>query len=347
MFWRILKYFFFFAVLLFTLSLMSDLLMVNPPYPISDHFDGKRFFNPYGQNKSLWDVIQFFSTRDPIPWPEHIEITQKVVDPPHTNLGELRVTYINHATTLIQLDGVNILTDPIWSERASPFSWIGPKRVIDPGVKFEDLPPIDLVLISHNHYDHLDLPTLQRLQGRDQPLFLVPLGNKSYLEKHGMKHVEEMDWWQPSHFPKLQIHLVPSQHFSARWAWDRNRTLWGGFYIKGKNHAVYFAGDTGYSPFFQVIKERLGPPSLAILPIGAYLPRWFMSTHHISPEEAVQAYKDLEAKYALAIHFGTFHLTDEAYDAPQKDLKEALKQHGLSLDDFWILEPGEERAVND
>lgn len=314
----------------------------------SDHFDGRRYFNHSNSNThSLKNFLLWRWRRKVKPWP-FIPIEQRKVEKARTQLGECVVTFINHSTVLIQLEGWNILTDPIWSERASPFSWIGPKRAILPGVKFTDLPPIDMVLLSHNHYDHMDLPTLKQLEQVHQPTIVVSKGNRSYLEKKGIKErIIELDWWECVNFgSESSLHFVPAQHFSARGILDRNRTLWGGFVIKDPKYMIYFAGDTGFGPHFAEIRERLGSPSFALLPIGAFKPRWFMRPMHISPEEAVQVHLVLGSKQSMAIHFGTFQLADEDFEKPVLALEEALKNHKLSTNCFWVLKPGESRKIN-
>lgn len=261
--------------------------------------------------------------------------------------NEIAVTFINHATALIQIPEGNILTDPIFSERASPFQWIGPKRVHKPGLTIDELPKIDVILLSHNHYDHMDLPSLQTIVAKNQhdhqisPLILVPLGNKKILTDAGLSNVVELDWWQEYQQNSLKITLTPNQHWSKRITVGRNRALWGGFVIVGKQARVYFAGDTGYSGHFKEIAQRFGPMDISLLPIGAYEPRWFMQHHHMNPAEAVRAHLDLQSHRSMAIHFGTFHLSDEAIDQPAEDLLANLKESGIPEKNFVIPRPGE------
>lgn len=313
----------------------------------SDHFDGRRYFNPAISRRRLWDVLVWRWRRKVKPWP-HVPVEQKKVQQERTKAGECVVTFINHSTVLLQLEGWNILTDPIWSKRAGPFSLLGPKRVALPGVKFNDLPPIDIVLLSHNHYDHMDIPTLKRLAREHQPAFIVPKGNLKYLRSKGIKQqVTELDWWDHIDFSlKYSVYFVPSQHFSARGLFDRDRTLWGGFVIKAPERIIYFAGDTGMGPHFAEIRKRFGSPTLSLLPIGAFEPRRFMRLVHLSPEEAVEAHLILGSKQSLGIHFGTFQLTDEEIQSPIEELQCSLKAHHLSAESFWALEPGESRKVN-
>jgi L-ascorbate metabolism protein UlaG (beta-lactamase superfamily) len=253
---------------------------------------------------------------------------------------------INHSTVLIQLDGLNILTDPVYSPRVGPFSWVGPRRHRDPGIPFDELPPIHAVLISHNHYDHLDLPTLGRLAERHRPRILVPLGNTALLESEGIAGGEDMDWWQSTTVgTALRVTLVPARHWSGRGLDDRFRTLWGGFVIEGSGGPVYFAGDTGWGRHFAEIRRRFGPMRLALLPIGAYQPRWFMKAAHISPAEAVRAHLTLGAGTSLAIHYGTFQLSDEGQDQPLFDLRRAVSGADMGDSQFWALQHGEARDV--
>lgn len=315
--------------------------------PKSDHFDGERFVNrePTG-HESVVDVMQWLLTREQGPWPDFIDDPPGDKPPARVGKGELRVTFVNHATLLVQMDGLNILTDPHFSERASPVSFAGPKRVRPPGIRFEDLPHIDAVLVSHNHYDHLDLPTLRRLVDRDEPALFVALGNNALLLREGVAGGRDLDWWQTAQLSAdVRVHSVPTRHFSARGITDRDKNLWGGFVVEGPAGNVFFAGDTGYGSHFQEVGERFGPLRLALLPIGAYLPRWFMAPVHIDPKEAVRAHQDLRAQTSVAMHFGTFPLADDGYDEPPRDLKKALEESELADTAFWVLGFGEGRAV--
>jgi L-ascorbate metabolism protein UlaG (beta-lactamase superfamily) len=299
--------------------------------PPSDHFDGSRFFQPGGMEpKSILSVLRWRFLGDREDWPEAVSNTETPKLPLQVQDGDVFLTFVNHATLLIQLPGLNILTDPNWSERASPVGWAGPKRVRPPGLPFEQLPPIHVVLVSHNHYDHLDLPTLQRLSQEHQPQILVPLGDKTWLEKAGITRVQELDWDQSVTLsPTVNVIFKPSQHWSARGLFNRNRSLWGAWLLESGGHRIYFAGDTGYGPHFSQIQKDHGKVWLALLPIGAYEPRWFMQPAHINPAEAVQAHEDLGATLSLGIHYGTWQLSDEGIDQPVVDLKEALQNKGL------------------
>ena len=308
----------------------------------SDHFNGKTFENNNQiQEKGLVDVLKWMTNRKQGPWTKRFDIPYG--PPPPTYVGSgIRLTFINHSTFLIQLEGLNILTDPVWSDRVSPVSWVGPERMRPPGIRFEDLPPIDVVLISHNHYDHLDLPTIKRLAEIHQPKFYVPLGIGAFLKEHEIDQVTELDWWQEVNINgKVALASVPAQHFSGRGMFDRDATLWCGYVIEQDAGNIYFAGDTGYGNFFKRIGEKYAPIKLALIPIGAYLPRWFMAPIHVSPAEAVKIHQDIHASKSVAMHFGTFPLADDGMLQPVADLKKALKAAGVSDNDFMALTEGQ------
>jgi L-ascorbate metabolism protein UlaG (beta-lactamase superfamily) len=303
---------------------------------ISNHFDGRRFFNPHSaQGRGLVDVLRWKLTSRPERSPGFVNDVEPSQPPAFVDSDELRVTLINHSTVLIQQRGINILTDPIWSDRASPFTWIGPHRRRAPGVRWEDLPRIDLALLSHNHYDHLDLATLRRLAARGESRFIVPVGVAPLLKASGIGPVDELDWGDSLAVGKARIYSVPAAHFSARGLFDRNRTLWCGFVLE-TDRIIYFAADTGFGDHFQQIRDRFGSPRLALLPIGAYEPRWFMSPIHMGPDDAVRAHQILGAETSIAIHHGTFQLADEGLDTPGRQLVEC----GAG-DSFRILNNGQ------
>ena len=340
------KRFALFAALLGAGAFLLDRKFAAPRHrgPVSDHFDGSRFRNHQSGWQSEGSFLKWQLTAKRGPWRDWVEAPAGPAPPARVSEGRLRVTFINHATTLIQMDGLNILTDPIWSERCSPVSWAGPKRHRAPGIRFEDLPPIDAVLISHNHYDHLDLPTLRQL-GKHRPILISHLGNGALLAKHGIPGAREIDWWEESPLANgVKVTSVPAQHFSARALSDRDKNLWGGFVISGPSGNVYFAGDTGWGKHFGEIREKFGKIRLALLPIGAYLPRWFMKPAHITPAEAVDAHMALGAGMSLAIHFGTFRLGDDGELEPVVDLRRAIADKKQS--NFWILAEGEGREVD-
>lgn len=296
-----------------------------------------RFHNLENPDRSFGQVLKWLATRKKKRLPFR-EITPG--KKPRTKIDKgVRITFINHSTLLIQWKEKNILTDPIFSKRASPFRYIGPKRLHPPGIAFEQLPPIDIVLLSHNHYDHMDLPTLEALRDRFNPLIVTGLGNRAYLKKHHFHNVREMAWWESYKKSPFEITFTPAEHFSARWPWDKNKTLWGGFYVRCGNQSIYFAGDTGYGQLFKKITQKLGAPTLALLPIGAFKPRWFMQPAHLSPEDARRAFQDLQAKEWIPIHFGTFNLAD---DSPDEALSIVRKDPHIK-----ILQPGEAYEINE
>ncbi len=306
-----------------------------PSFP--KHFDGKRFYNPDApQSPGFRDVLRWKLTSRPAPSPAFISDVKPSIPPRRVEGGGLRVTLVNHSTVLLQQRDCNILTDPIWSERASPVSWIGPRRRRKPGVSWEHLPPIDVVLISHNHYDHLDLPTLRRLAARGECTFVVPAGVGRLLRSQNIGPVHEVDWGESVALAGVTIHCVPALHFSSRGIFDRNMTLWCGYVIEYPDRRAYFAADTAFGPHFAQIRERFGSPHLALLPIGAYEPRWFMSPVHMGPDEAVRAHETLAAETSIAIHHGTFQLADEGLDTPRKQLIACARN-----DSFLVLNNGQ------
>lgn len=317
----------------------------NPYYsgPKTDHFDGLRFFNSAEANtdKGLRDIVRWRCSAPNNPWPKHIDVIPVV---PERRADPLTVTMVGHSTVLIQIAGFNLLTDPVWSNRASPFQFAGPRRVAEPGIRFADLPPIDAILLSHNHYDHLDIPTLGKLHTHHAPLIVTPLGNDAIVHRHipnaRIKTGDGGDVFSIGE--RLDIHIVPANHWSARRLGDRRMALWGGFMLRASETLIYFAGDTGYGTgaIFRNMRQQFGSPDLAILPIGAYDPRWFMAAQHVNPREAVQILSDLEARKALGMHWGVFKLTDETRDDPANRLAANLKASGIPLNRFEAMAPG-------
>lgn len=254
------------------------------------------------------------------------------------------VTWIGHATMLVQLQGTNLLTDPHWGERASPLSWAGPKRLQPPGLAFEDLPPIHVVLISHDHYDHLDIGTVKRLAAAHDPVFVVPLGLKAWLEAQGISRVVELDWWGSFEHRGLRIVCTPAQHFSQRGLWDSNTRLWASWAVVGTGRRFYFSGDTGYFDGFREIGKRLGPFDLTAMAIGAYMPPSIMRFIHLTPEEAVQAHQDLGGATLVGVHWGTFDLAEEPLDEPPARMLAEASRRALPPEHAWILKLGETRG---
>ena len=300
---------------------------------------GKHFANLYpSKEPSKLDILRWKLFYPAEKWPAYIQNEHKPELPNIIKPNEVYVTMINHATLLIQVAGLNIITDPIFSKRASPFNWMGPKRVRAPGLMLKDLPLIDYVMVSHSHYDHMDIPSLKQLAAfKSNPQFLVPLNNAPILKKHGISNVHELAWWQQMTINAHQsITLVPTHHWSQRTLLDRDRALWGGFLIQSNALKVLFAGDTGFGEgkHFELIHNKMGNLDLCLLPIGSYEPRWFMQYHHMNPEEAVKAHQLLRCKKSIGIHFGTFQLTNEGYNAPVIELNSQLQKHNLSSDDF-------------
>jgi len=305
----------------------------------SDHFDGRRFLNPTGTAGQPFTAVPRMLLERRTRWPARVDEPQQ--PPPALDGAAAVITFIGHSTFLIQTAAGNILTDPIYSQRAGPLNVLGPQRVRQPAVPFDDLPRISTVLLSHNHYDHCDRRTLGMLAERFDPLVLTPLGNGALARSTGIRRVEELDWWQEARTCALPITLTPAQHFSARGPLDRNRALWGGFMLAAGGARIFFAGDTAYAGLFHDVRLRLGPIALALLPIGAYEPRWFMQSVHMNPAEAVQAHLDLEASESVGMHFGTFQMTTEGIDEPLRALEQALSAQNISPSRFRTLRFGE------
>jgi N-acyl-phosphatidylethanolamine-hydrolysing phospholipase D len=314
------------------------------------HHTSKRFQNPYRPSeRGFGDFLRWRlglgpNEIPPIPpeevsnyKPEMLQGDIARIKQPESN--ETQITWIGHSTFLIQTEGINILTDPIFSDYCGPNSLLRIKRVAPPGIPFEQVPSIHAVLISHNHYDHLDAPTVARL--RKGVTYFVPLGIARWFEKKKIQNVIELDWWQTSSLRGLKFHCVPIQHFSGRSPFDRNETLWSGWVIESKLGKIFFAGDTGYSTVFKEIGDRFGPLQVSIIPIGAYRPRWFMSPVHLDPPEAIQILRDTGSNVAIAGHWGTFKLSDEPLGEPPVYLRKAMRENGIDEGQFIIMKFGE------
>lgn len=314
--------------LLFTfLCFFSGVIKAETPMKISDHFDGTHFYNLDGKSeKGFLDVLKWKLTSTVESWSNYPTTPVKYVTPENKVEG-LKITFIGHATFLIQLNGFNILTDPVWSQRASPFSFLGPKRYTEVPVELEKLPKIDIVLVSHNHYDHMDNETLSFLGKRDNPLFIVPLENKKTMQDFGLQNIVELDWWDAHNInDKMTITLLPARHWSRRSLRDTNQSLWGSFLLSSGSKNVYFAGDTGFGKHFELIAKKYPEIDVAMIPIGAYEPRWFMKEAHMNPEDAVDAHLILKPKQSIGMHFGTFQLTDEGPLKPIEELEKICAQ---------------------
>jgi len=298
-------------------------------------------------NAMKWLLVQRTTTPRPRdPDPSVFPRVRPSFRTPRAAPSEITVTWVGHATLLLQLGGLNILTDPMWSARASPFPFAGPRRWVAPGVELRDLPPIDVILQSHNHYDHLDNRSVRALaRAYPEASWLVPLGLESFVRRRGARLAREMDWWETADIGQLHVTCTPAQHFSGRTLIDRGETLWCGWALAIQGRSVFFAGDTGYHPEFALIAERCGPFDLALLPIGAYEPRWFMRYLHMNPEEAVQAFRGLGAQAMVPIHWGTFKLTDEAMDEPPVRARAAFAAANLPMERYRQLAHGETLTI--
>ncbi len=325
----------------------------NPHYsPVKPHHTAEGFRNIYphppknGFWKWQWDRWLHGVPPDPIDGYD-FSVVKPDVAFLRSNRIEPTLTWIGHDTFLIQLGGVNILTDPHLTERASPLSFAGPKRYVPPPISFDELPRIDIVVVSHSHYDHLDLATLKRLaeQVGGPPRYFLGLGLKAWAQRHGIPNVQELDWWDRVEISGIALHFVPVQHWSARTPWDRDRTLWGAWVIAHETRRIFFGGDFGYSKDLADAAARFGGFDLAMIPIGSYEPRWFMKIMHVNPEEAVRAHIDLKARRSVAMHWGTFRLTDERLDEPLVKFAAALEKAGISQEEFFLMQHGQTRSL--
>lgn len=320
------------------------------------HREGGGFRNPWLMapvERGFRDFLRWQRerrTRPPRSLPGRLELP--VATPqfalPRARTGELRATWVGHSTFLLQIGRWNVLTDPVWSDRVSPLPWLGPRRLVRPGIPFDGLPPIDVIVISHDHYDHLDAPTVRALTGRfPDARWVAPLGHANWLARRGARTIDELDWWTSVRLEaegaSLEITALPAQHWTRRNPFVESRRLWAGFGLDGgPGRRVFFAGDSGYGEAFREIGRRAGPFDVVLLPIGAYEPRWFMSGAHMDPAEAVQAYIDLGSTGSfVAMHWGTFILTDEPVLEPPRLAREAWAASGLPPANLSILRHGE------
>ncbi|HET9635022.1 MAG TPA: MBL fold metallo-hydrolase [Gemmatimonadaceae bacterium] len=328
----------------------------------SHHAPGGGFRNPWpsAQLHGFRDFLKWTlverrqNPRPPDPDPSSFPVARPAFIAPRATPDALTLTWIGHSSFLLQLAGLNILLDPIWSDRASPVQFAGPRRWVRPGIVLDRLPPIDLVALSHDHYDHLDAGTIRRLTSRyPAAQWLAPLGVAEFLRHRGARDIVERDWWENASLLELEVTCVPAQHFSGRTLGRRNQTLWCGWTFQGRDHRVFFAGDTALHPEFGAITKRLGPFDLAILPIGAYEPRWFMGTVHMNPDDCIKAvaqikpFQNGKRLVVTAGHWGTFKLTDEPMDEPPARMREGWVVAGHAADDLWIMKHGETRALED
>ena len=349
---------------LLTGGLIACAALAAAPDPAPPHHRADGFQNNYlaFEPKGLIDLLRWRADawRQGLPPPPRQPVPVRSPDLAFVQANALAgermqpaVTWIGHATALVQAGGLNILTDPIFSDRASPVNFAGPRRAQPPGLTLAQLPRIDVVLVSHNHYDHLDAPSVEslNLQVGGPPLFVVPLGLKAWLAERGIHQAVELDWWQSHRVGSTELMLAPVQHWSGRGLHDRMHTLWGGYAVFSPGLHWYFSGDTGYSKDFADLRQRLatrpggGDIDLALIAVGAYEPRWFMRSQHVNPVEAVMIHRDLGARQSLGIHWGTFELTDEALDEPPRALAAARAAAGLADDDFFVLAVGETRRL--
>lgn len=313
--------------------------------PVSDHFDGQRFFNPGGRSpKGLANVARLYGLESWERWPGHFPSPHRDTPPAAVSGTKARIAHIGHASWLIQTAGRNILVDPVWSKRASPLSFTGPRRAQAPGIDFDALPTIHTVLVTHNHYDHMDTETLARLWQRYRPRVVAPLGNDIIMQEDipGIS-VETVDWGAALDLGRdLRLHVEPTQHWSARGALDRNHALWASYVLETPAGRIFAVGDSGLGDgrTFRSVAQRHPSIRMALLPIGAYEPRWFMESQHMNPADAVTAFELSGAHEALGHHWGTFQLTTEAHDQPPADLAKALAVRGVEPRRFRPVQPG-------
>ncbi len=342
---------------LYLLIIVGSVALVSPlfaQHPAPYNPETGRFENPYcdeDEKPGISDMIRWKFSYHLLQKPfitddyRYEVIPPEYVNPPERFHGSM-MTWVGHSTFLIQVDGVNILTDPVWSERVGFFGGkIGHQRYTPPGIPWEKLPPIDVVVISHSHFDHLDKATVTRLNDDFKPVFLIPMGVKEIVEEWGVGSVHEFHWWESYRFGSVEFIATPAQHQSQRSLTDKNTTLWSGWGILASDVTFYFAGDTGYFEGFTKIRNRLGPIDVAMLSIGAYEPRWYNGAYHLDPDEALRAFEDLNARYFAAMHWGTFDQAEELLGDPPKALRSHAARRNIDPETIWIFAFGESRAV--
>jgi len=306
-------------------------------FPVSDHCDRRAFFNPHAVAGRSWrEVARWARTRRRVAWPASVRMTPQPPPPARVARGEVAVTFIGHSTFLLRTATQVFITDPVFTSHAGPFGRMGPRRIRPPAFALADLTGIDAILLSHNHYDHLQPSSVAALR---EAAIVTTLGVARYLPRR--RRVRELDWWEQTRVGDAIVTVVPAQHFSARTPWDKNRSLWCGLVVQVDGLTVYFAADTGYTPQFREIGARFDRIDVALMPIGAYEPRWFMQPMHMNPDEAVRAHLDVRARLSIGMHFGTFQLTDEGIEEPLQALERARIEHGVSADAFRVLDFGE------
>ena len=330
-----------------------------PPSAVHRTPDGT-FHNPWPDSEPRdlgevlrWSAQRLTQTLAKDPPRGSFPVAAPAISYPRASDNDFSATWIGHSTVLLQVGNINVITDPVFSQRASPVQWAGPRRIMDPAISIAALPPVDVVLLSHNHYDHCDMPAIRWI-AKTQPrtTWIVPVGLAAYIRRWGVREIIELDWWQEAAINGIRLTATPARHFSARGLLDRNKSLWCGFSLESKGRRAYFAGDTAYHPAFDEIGARCGPFDFVMIPIGAYDPRWFMHSMHTDPEEAVQIYQDLVSAHPgkpfplmLAIHWGTFRLTDEPMDEPPRRTVARWDAVGLDADRLWIGSFGETRPL--
>ncbi len=311
-------------------------------FPATDHYANGRFFNPGVKEHGPGDLLRWVTNRERGAWRKGIPSVPGPKPVERVEGPELRVTFVGHATVLLQSEGLNLLTDPVWSQRVSPMSWAGPKRHRQPGLRFSDLPPIDALLLSHSHYDHFDIATLKQIRKRHNPAVFCPLGMRKMVQRLGFRDVHELDWGQAKKWKHMTMHCTRAQHFSARTPFDRNRTLWCGWVAGFAGGDVYFAGDTGYGEWFRELAAAFPALRLALLPIGAYRPEWFMGPIHMTPWEALRVHGILQPQASVGIHYGSFSLADDGETEPVEGLRRAMEEAPPATP-FVLLPEGEAR----